>query len=176
MRFTPPKIGFILLAFSLSQYGCRSHSAISLTGRSSFELLESQKTAQIVQADEKNTDIKINYIAGSVSLSSLKKPIYPPAALEAHAGRCVVYATITFDETGHESYVSQSWKRMPDLNRFADAFFNEVKVAASTWTISPPCNVYYIMDKDGNRRHLRTETLSEKYDFRFIFESDGSVK
>jgi hypothetical protein len=104
------------------------------------------------------------------------KPTYPPSALAAHAGECVVFVTITIDPTGMVSDVTPSWQRVNLPNRFSDEFLDAIRVAVRSWKFEPARNVYWEKDGSGDLKYLSTETLSAKTDIKFTFEASGSVR
>jgi len=44
------------------------------------------------------------------------------------------------------------------------------------WKITPPHNVYYRRELDGQRTYLRTEALATSMDIKFTFAASGQVK
>ncbi len=163
--------GFSILV-SLSS-GCRTGQ-----GRSSFELLE-PIAAPPPKSDAKGevtpSNIVINPIPPSFIGNPLE-PIYPPGALAANAGECVVYVTITIDNKGTVSEVAPSWQRVNIPNRFSDQFIDAIGVALHSWKFEPARNVYWEKNGDGDLRYLSTETQSAKIDIKFIFEATGRVR
>jgi outer membrane biosynthesis protein TonB len=121
------------------------------------------------------TNIVINPIPPSF-IGELAKPIYPPAALAAHAGECVLYVTITIDPNGTVSEVAPSWQRVNVPSRYSDAFLDAVKAAVRSWKFEPARNVYWEKDAGGDLRYLSTETLSARTDIKFTFEASGAVR
>jgi hypothetical protein len=84
----------------------------------------------------------VNYVPGYLK-GSPRKPDYPPAALAARAGRYVVYATLTIDESGRVTGVSRSLRGIALPNPFAEAFFQAVWDAVTDWRFSPSHDVYW---------------------------------
>jgi hypothetical protein len=121
------------------------------------------------------SNIVINPIPPS-SIGDLLKPVYPPAALAAHAGECVISVTLTIDSQGLVSEVAPSWQRVNIPNRFSDQFIEAIRLAVRSWRFEPARNVYWEKDGSGDLKYLSTETLSAQTDVRFTFEASGGVR
>jgi hypothetical protein len=121
------------------------------------------------------SNVVINPIPPSI-VGHLIEPIYPRSALAAHAGECVVYATLTIDNQGTVSDVTPSWQRVNIPNAFSDQFIDAIRVAARAWKFEPARNVYWEKDRDGDLKYVSTETLSANIDIKFIFEATGRVR
>ncbi len=122
-----------------------------------------------------SSNVVINPIPPSIE-GNLTAPAYPPAALAAHAGECVVYATLTIDNRGTVSDVTPSWKRVNIPNAYSDQFFDAIRVALREWKFEPARNVYWEKDGNGDLRYMNTETIAAKIDVKFTFEATGRVR
>lgn len=120
-------------------------------------------------------DIVVNDIPPS-AIGELAKPIYPREALAAHAGRCVVYVTITIDARGEVTEVLRSWQRLTLPNRYSEQFFEAVEDAVRSWRFEPARNVYWQKFGDSDLRYLSTETVPVQTDIKFTFEASGGVR
>jgi hypothetical protein len=91
-----------------------------------------------VKTDKKGeasmTDTVVNTIPPDWK-GDLARPVYPPAALAAHAGQYVVNATVTIDTNGVVTDVRPSWQRMNMPGPYSDLFFAAVRAAVSQWKI-----------------------------------------
>jgi hypothetical protein len=147
-------------------------------GTSSIELLEPIREPPPVsgaKGDITPTDVFINEIPPSI-VGELAGPVYPAQALAAHAGACVVFATITIDTKGNVSDVHPSWQRLNIPGKFSEAFFEAVREAVSRWKFEPARNVYWERDKNDELKYLNTEALTVQTDVKFTFEASGRVR
>jgi hypothetical protein len=163
----------VLLALS-AMIGCRSPMA---RGSSSIEMLAPVETPQAKssRSGEASQDIVINDISPS-SKGELTKPVYPPQALAAHAGDCVVNVTITIDTDGLVSDVAPSWERLNIPNRFSDQFLEAIEAAVKTWRFEPARYVYWKKNGDADLTYIRAEIVQAKADIKFTFEATGNVR
>jgi hypothetical protein len=155
------------------QCGCQSEH-----GGSSVELLEpiaptTPKSDAKGEASAEN--IFVNPIPPSL-IGSLAKPEYPAPALAAHAGECVVFATITIGPAGTVTEVVPSWQRVNIPNRFSEQFLDAVREAVRSWRFEPARDVYWEKDANGDLKYVRTETVPARVDIKFTFDSAGSVR
>jgi hypothetical protein len=155
--------------------GCRTTLP---QGKSSFEMLEPAATPPAGTNAKGETSIGstfVNQIPPSV-VGQLASPVYPAAALAAHAGECVVYVTITIGIDGTVSEVRPSWRRMNIPDRFSDAFLEAIRVAVGSWRFEPARNVFWGKRPDGELKYISTETLAAQTDIKFTFEASGIVR
>jgi hypothetical protein len=116
----------------------------------------------------------VNPIPPSV-VGSLAKPEYPPSALAAHAGECVVFVTITIGPSGTVSEVVPSWQRVNIPNRFSGQYLDAIRQAVRSWRFEPARDVYWEKDAGGDLKYVRTETVPAKVDIKFTFDPSGAV-
>ena len=155
--------------------GCRTHAG---HGSSSIELLapaESPAAGPGAKGTVAATNVIINAIPPSI-VGELSKPAYPADALAAHAGGCVIFATITIDTNGNVSDVHPSWRRPSIPGRFSEAFFEAVRAAVTRWKFEPARNIYWEKGEDGELRYLNAEVLTAQTDVKFTFEASGVVR
>jgi hypothetical protein len=124
---------------------------------------------------EVEENVVVNAIDPSL-IGDLDRPAYPRDALEARAGECVIFATITIDTNGRVSDVRTSWQRLNIPNRFSDEFLAAVKAAVDKWRFEPARNVYWQKDVSGELRYMRTEIVAARTDVKFTFEASGRVR
>jgi hypothetical protein len=159
----------------LASGGCRTPVP---EGRSSIEMLEPIATPppkSDAKGDVSATNIVINEIPPSI-IGDLAKPVYPAAALAAHAGECIVFVTITIDPNGTVSEVRPSWQRLNIPGKFSEDFLEAVRAAVQRWKFEPARNVYWAKEGDGELRYMNAETVSAQTDVKFTFEASGSVR
>jgi len=155
--------------------GCRTTLP---QGKSSFEMLEPAATPPSESAAKGEISIGstfVNRIPPSV-VGQLASPVYPTAALAAHAGECIVYVTITIGADGTVSEVRPSWQRMNIPSRFSDAFLESIREAVGSWRFQPARNVFWGKQADGELKYISTETLAARTDIKFTFEASGLVR
>jgi hypothetical protein len=170
---------FSISSLALSLCGCwHGRSAAVLQGHSSFEILEPTvgppppgSHPQVAQSES-----DVENIAGYFTEKDLVKPVYPADALAANAGDRFVTVTVTFDENGNATDAFPSLRGINIADKYADEFLAAVKAAVMHWKITPPHNVYYRREADGQRTYLRTEALTTSLDIKFTFEASGQVK
>jgi len=168
-----------ILPLALSLGGCRHDpSGVVLQGHSSFEILEPTvgppppgSHPHVAQ-----TESDVENIPGYFVDKDLAKPVYPADALAAHAGVRFVTVTVTFDENGDATGAYPSLRGINVAEKYADEFLAATKAAVMRWKITPPHNVYYRRESDGQRTYLRTEALTTSLDIKFTFEASGQVK
>jgi outer membrane biosynthesis protein TonB len=157
-------------------FGC---AAAPEHGNSSLEVLEPTPEIELPDKSAKMSvgvpDIFVNDIPPSLK-GELSRPAYPSTALMAHAGGCVIYATVTIDTTGAVSEVTPSWRRLNIPNRYSDDFLAAVKETVRKWHFEPARHVYWKIMKDGDLSYIRTETVPAMIDVKFTFESNGRVR
>jgi hypothetical protein len=164
----------ILVAFAASG-GCKTTGE---QGRSSMEWLEPANPVPPksgAKGDVSATNVVINDIPPTFT-GDLAKPAYPAEALAAHAGDCVVFATITIDTKGSVTDVRPTWNRLSIPNRFSEQFLEAVRVAVRTWKFVPARNVYWEKNGDAEPKYLGTELISAQTDIKFTFEASGKVR
>jgi hypothetical protein len=154
--------------------GCRS---VPEQGSSSMEMLDP------IAAPQATTDKKAEPSSAIVVVDipptfkgEIAKPVYPPAALAAHAGIHVVYVTITIDTTGIVTEIAPSWQRLNIPDRFSDDFLEAVRTAVRAWRFEPARYVYWRKTPDGDLAYSYAETVPAKTDIKFTFESSGTVR
>jgi hypothetical protein len=173
----PPRPALLSLlcaaTFAALQCGCQTGH-----GRSTIELLEPvapPTPKSDAKGDANAGSTIINPVPPSV-IGSLAKPEYPASALAAHAGECVVFATITIGPAGTVTEVVPSWQRVNIPNRFSEQFLEAVRQAVRSWRFEPARDVYWEKDASGDLKYVRTETVPSRVDIKFTFDSTGSVR
>jgi len=171
----------VILIFPLALFlgGCwHARPAAGLQGHTSFELLEPTvgppppgSHPHVAQ-----TESDVENISGYFVEKDLAKPVYPADALAAHAGVRFVTVTVTFDENGNATDAFPSLRGFSVADKYADEFLAAVKAAVMRWKITPPHNVCYRREADGQRTYLRTEALATSLDVKFTFEASGQMK
>lgn len=157
--------------FALAVCGCASRAN---HGESSVEFLEPIAAPQATTT-KKADDIVVIEIPPSIE-GDLAVPAYPPAALAAHAGLCVVYATVTLAPDGTVTDVAPSWQRVNVPNAFSEAFLDAVVEAARKWRFEPARYVYWKKNGDADLIYLRAEVVPAMVDVKFTFEASGKVR
>jgi len=110
------------------------------------------------------------------SKGELARPVYPQAALAAHAGECVVNVTITIDTNGLVTEVTPSWQRLNVPGPYYGQFLDAVRAAVRTWRFEPARNVYWKKNGDADLTYMKAEILQAQTDVRFTFEPSGRVR
>ena len=159
--------------------GCwHARPAAALKGHSSFEILEPTvrppppgSHPHVAQSES-----DVENISGYFVEKDLAKPVYPADALAANAGVRFVTVTVSFDENGKVTDATPSLRGFSIADKYADEFLAAVRAAVLLWEITPPHNVYYRRESDGQRTYLRTEALATSLDIKFTFEASGQVK
>jgi hypothetical protein len=159
-------------AFAAGQWGC-----VAERGGSTIELLEpvaptSPRSDLKGEASEGSTII--NSIPPSV-VGNLAAPEYPPSALAAHAGECIVFVTVTISPTGTVSDVAPSWQRVNIPNRYSGEYLESIRLAVRRWRFEPARDVYWEKDAAGDLKYVRSETVPARVDIKFTFDSKGAV-
>jgi len=170
---------FPILPLALSICGCQhERSAAVLQGHTSFEILEPAASPPPPAAHMKvaPSEIEVENIPGCFAEKDLVKPVYPADALAANAGVRFVTVAVSFDEDGKVTDASPSLRQIFFADKYGDEFLEAVKEAVMRWKITPPHNVYYQREPDGQRRYLRTEALATSIDVKFTFEASGRVQ
>jgi hypothetical protein len=168
-----------ILPLALSLGGCQhARSAAALQGHSSFEILEPTvgPPPPGLHPHLAQSESDVENIAGYFVEKDLAKPVYPATALAANAGVRFVTVTVTFDENGNATDAFPGLGGFSVADQYADEFLAAVKAAVMLWKITPPHNVYYRREADGQRTYLRTEALGTSLDIKFTFEASGQVK
>ena len=168
-----------VLPLALSLGGCwHARSAAVLQGHTSFEVLEPVagplppgSHPHVAQSES-----DVENIAGYFTEKDLVKPVYPADALAANAGDRFVTVTVSFDENGNVTDAIPSLRGFSVADKYADEFLAATKAAVMLWKITPPHNVYYRRELDGQRTYLRTEALATSMDIKFTFAASGQVK
>jgi len=170
----PRLAGFACLLLASLSGGCHG---VAQQGQSSIELLEpiaspQAKTSRKVEASK---DIVVDEIAPSL-IGEMTKPIYPPDALAARAGECVIYVTITIDAKGRVSDVTPSWDRLNLPGRFTEAFLEAIRVAVASWNFEPTRLVYWERSGTDENKYLYAEVVPSRTDIKFTFAATGKVR
>jgi hypothetical protein len=170
---------FSMLPLALFVGGCRhGTSAAVLQGHTSFEILEptvgSPPPGSHPHLAQSGSDVE--NIPGYFVEKDLAKPVYPADALAANAGVRFVTVTVSFDENGKATDASPSLRGFSVADKYADEFLAAVKAAVMLWKVTPPHNIYYRREADGQRTYFRTEALATSMDIKFTFEASGQVK
>jgi hypothetical protein len=173
----PTKSALLSLLASVAtfalQWGC-----LAERDGSTIEMLEpiAPATAKSDARGEVSTDgTIINPIPPSV-IGVLASPEYPVSALAAHAGECVVYATVTIGPTGLVSEVVPSWQRVNIPNRFSEQYLDSIRLAVRGWRFEPARDVYWEKDGGGDLKYVRTENVPARVDIKFTFGPTGTVR
>jgi hypothetical protein len=153
--------------------GCQT----AQNGQSSVEMLEPIPHAEAAsnRKVEVYRDLSVDRDPPEL-VGELTKPLYPADALAAHAGLCVIYATITIDAKGRVSEVIPSWDRVNIPNRYSERFFEAVTAAVASWNFVPARLVHWERHPDGNDKYLYSEIVPAQVDVRFTFEATGNVR
>jgi hypothetical protein len=136
-----------------------------------MELLDPVSTAA-PQSDQK-LDFSTGIAAESIppsAIGELRRPVYPSAALAAHAGTFVVNVTVTIDAFGRVSEVAPTWNRLNPPNPYSEQFLAAVRVAADSWRFVPARHVYWRQKADGEPVYDHADTVVCETDLRFTFE------
>lgn len=80
-----------------------------------------------------------------------------------------MHATISVDETGRVTEIAPSWQHPPAGNPYADAFFEAVRAAVSTWSLAPAYRVHYRINAAGEKEYERTERVADTITLKFTF-------
>ena len=154
--------------------GCRTSEE---QGRSTIEMLEPLNPPT---ANAKGTaSIEDNKVVNALDpelIGDLAKPVYPPNAMAGHAGRCIVFVTITISTAVEVSEVIPSWQRLNIPNRYSNDFLEAVRAATRKWKFKPARNVYWEKDPSGDLKYKGTEIVPARIDIKFTFEASGIVR
>jgi len=153
--------------------GCRTVQQ----GQSSVEMLD--PLAHAAGSSDKKVEVSRDLSAEldpPEVLGELAKPVYPDAALAAHAGQFVLFATITIDTKGAVSDVTPSWDRLNIPTKYSDQFLRAVKAAVGSWKFVPAHVVHWERHPNGDDKYLYSETVSAQVDVKFTFEAAGNVR
>lgn len=158
----------------ISSAGCQS--AKKRVGFATMEAVPSVgRSTAPSESEAVESDVRIDYIAARAR-GPLTQPKYPATVLAAGGRSHVVYATITFDETGRVTDVSRSFERVSFPNEFSDEFLEAIRDAVTRWDVAPAVQVYWQKVKGGEDRYHRTEFVSDKFKMKFTFEASGNAR
>ena len=149
-----------LMAGAFIMAGC--HHLPNVSGQSSFEFVK--KRAQAAKKDYSpvltGSEPKDIY-SPATPIGSLATPIYPPAALAAHAGRVRVVLQITIGVDGCVTSVSPSLAGIPFYGPFTEQFETAAGAAVALWRFEP-AEVRHIEPRDASGTTIWAMTGSEK--------------
>ena len=148
-------------------------------GAASIEMMPTQEAPQAPSPKKVSLEIQGDIVVNDIpptSIGELARPVYPPEALAAHAGRCVIYATITIDAPGAVTEVLTSWQRLNIPNRYSDQFLEAAKAGVRKWKFEPARLVYYQKVGGDDLKYLRAEAVPSRTDVKFTFEESGTVR
>jgi hypothetical protein len=153
--------------------GCSSGPVARARG--SFEILGEAEAVALPAGTKRGTAVetgeRIDHVPARAR-APLAQPEYPAAALAGGAGDYTLYVTFTVDERGRVGDVAPSWNRIQPPNRFAEEFLTAAKTALATWSLEPAMNVYWNRGPDGEDAYLRTETMAERVEVKFVFDAE----
>lgn len=169
-----PLVLIVTVGVVISSAGCQS--AKKTVGFATMEVVPSVgRPSAPSKSEAVESDVRIDYIPARAR-GALAQPKYPAAVLAAGSRSHVVYATITFDETGRVTDVSRSFERVSLLNEFSDEFLEAIRDAVARWDVAPAVQVYWQKVKGGEDRYLRTEFVPDKFNMKFTFEASGNAR
>lgn len=108
----------------------------------------------------------------------LATPVYPPAALAAHAGAATVGVRITVDATGRVSDIRPSLVSLTLPSPFAAEFQAAVEAAVAQWRFHPGELRYLELVKDPGgdfQRVTSREKVEWTFEVSFAFNAPGDV-
>ena len=171
-RFAVELRAFVFICSAIwAGQGC--HNPVE--GRTSFEVLKPKEPPAASSGAKGTVESAGSYLPGYPK-AELAKPVYPPDALKARAGDCVVYVTVTIDETGHVSEVAPSWRGIGTQNRYSGEFLDAVRAAVGRWEFVPSQIVTYEEGPDGEGHLKSAVAVAETVDLKFTFEASGRVR
>ena len=141
------------------------------TGRSSFEIQGSPAQIATPQRELEEAETArswINYIPARPR-QKLTQPEYPRAARNDGVGPCVLFVTVTFDETGKAVAIHPSEGRVAPLHEHADAFIAAATQTLNSWDIEPAREVYWSRNDAGEEIYQRTVPVAETMETKFTF-------
>jgi len=108
----------------------------------------------------------------------LAKPVYPPAALAAHAGWASVGVRLTVDETGRVSAVQPSLAVISLPTPYVAEFQAAVEAAVAQWRFRPAVLLHaeWVSDPGGDYPRVTSrEKIEWTFDVEFTFNASGDV-
>ena len=149
------------LAFSaLMLAGC--HHAPGVSGQSSFEFVKQRARAPKKDYSPVLTGSEPKDIySPATPIGSLATPIYPPAALVAHAGRVRVQLQVTIGVDGRVTNVGPSLAGVPFYGPFTAQFQAAAEAAVAQWRFEP-AEVRHLEPRDAEGTTIWSVTQSEK--------------
>ncbi len=117
-------------------------------------------------------------IVNALPIMPLATPVYPPAALTAHAGVATVGVRITVDTTGRVSDVRASLAHLTIPSSFAEEFRAAVEAAVAQWRFRPAeiMHLETVKDAGGDFQRLASrEKIEWAFDVDFTFNATGDV-
>jgi hypothetical protein len=160
--------------------GCR-HVAVAPAaeeGTSSFKFVEPPpapaKKAAVALVQPQPAD----QVSHAQPIWPLAKPVYPAAALAAHAGFATVGVCITVDTEGRVSDVGPSPFCLSTPSPFAAEFRSAVEAAVAQWRFRPAeiRRFEIVKHPDGDYLHLKSREVAEwRFDVSFTFNANGDV-
>jgi hypothetical protein len=157
--------------------GCHGPLVPPPKGQGSFSFIEpppptGQKPASVAVSEE-----AARY-RPPVIVNDLATPIYPAAALAAHAGAATIDAQITIGTDGRIADFSPSPLGLAMLGRFSQEFSDAIERALGQWRFQPAEMVHFERGTDPQDSYLRitsTEPVPAYFEVKFRFTENGRV-
>lgn len=166
--------GLLILA------GC--HHLPSATGESSFEFQRVNQAGRPGKSDYTpqltGTEAKTLFTPAN-PIGKLATPVYPPAALAAHAGRAKVVLRITVGTDGTATEITPALAGLPFANPFTDQFQAAAETAVRQWRFEP-AEVRRLEPRDVRGTTIWSVVSSEKremtFEVTFTFTETGAAE
>jgi hypothetical protein len=130
--------------------GCHQVPGTMASGRSSFEFMKPPSGTQGGEGKaELMGSVPKDVFVQATPDRALAVPVYPPAALAAHAGRVTLVLQITIDTEGRVTNVLPGLAGVPVSGPFADQFRAAAEAAMAQWRFRPAELRHIVPRQDG---------------------------
>lgn len=154
------RAGVVLASGGLMLAGCQH--APQAVGQSSFEFVKQHASGSgkgfspaLIGVEPKNL------FSPATPIGSLATPIYPPAALAAHAGRVRVMLQVTIGVDGRVTNATPTLSGIPFHGPFTAQFQAAAEAALAQWRFEP-AEIRHIEPRDADGTTIWAMTGSEK--------------
>ena len=172
---------FVLLALACAALaGCR-HAAASPSpgeGTSTHRFLEPPPPPEKKAPGTPVAKLPTEQILNPRPILPLAEPLYPAAALVAHAGLATVAVRVTIDTNGRVSDIRESLLNLSMPSPVAAEFRAAVDAAVRQWRFRPGEMIHLelVQHPDGDFPRLKSrENVEWAFDVEFTFRAGGDV-
>lgn len=173
------QILFLVLALAGAWLaGCRHMAVVPSDGTSTHRFLEPTPPPEKKLEGTAVAKLPTEQVINPSPILPLAEPVYPPAALAAHAGTATVAVRVTIDVSGRVADVRESLLSLSMPSRFAAEFRAAVDAAVKQWRFRPGevLHLELVRDPDGDFPRLKSrENVEWAFDVEFTFRADGDV-